>query len=81
MSAEWSAKSGVQRESAERQVQTGNRKASADKEPTTHANTLGGQRPRADSERKRAFRRARFSVHGLWGGLSYGKWEVTKKHR
>ena len=25
------------------------RKASADREPTTHANTLGGQRPRADS--------------------------------
>ena len=24
------------------------RKASADREPTTHANTLGGQRPRAD---------------------------------
>ena len=24
------------------------RKASADREPTTHVNTLGGQRPRAD---------------------------------
>ena len=62
VSTEWSAKSGVQRESAERQVQTGNykveckkwsakgkcRKASADREPTTHLNTLGGQRPRAD---------------------------------
>ena len=36
------------------------RKASADREPTQDLNTLGGQRPRADSERKRAFRRARF---------------------
>ena len=42
MSAEWSAKSEVQRESAERQVQGECRKASADKEPTTHLNTLGG---------------------------------------
>ena len=33
------------------------RKASADREPTTHLNTLGGQRPRAD--RLRAFRLAR----------------------
>ena len=36
------------------------RKASADREPTTHANTLGGQRPRADSKRERAFRQARY---------------------
>ena len=43
------------------------RKASADREPTTHVNTLGGQRPRADSKRERAFRRARFFVSvGLW---------------
>ena len=42
MSAEWSAKSEVQRESAKRQVQGECRKASADKEPTTHLNTLGG---------------------------------------
>jgi len=43
------------------------RKASADREPTTHLNTLGGQRPRADSKRERAFRRARFFVAvGLW---------------
>ena len=35
------------------------RKASADREPTTHANTLGGQRPRAD--RLRAFPLARVS--------------------
>ena len=48
MSAEWSAKSEVQRESAERQVQGECRKASADREPTTDLNTLGGQRPRAD---------------------------------
>ena len=57
VSAEWSAKSEVQRESAERQVQGKCRKASADREPTTDANTLGGQRPRAD--RLRAFRLAR----------------------
>ena len=43
------------------------RKASADREPTTHVNTLGGQRPRADSKRERAFRQARFFVSvGLW---------------
>jgi hypothetical protein len=45
------------------------RKANADREPTTHPNTLGGQRPRADSWRERAFRRARFFVSvgvGLW---------------
>ena len=43
------------------------RKASAEREPTTHLNTLGGQRPRADSWRERAFRRARFFVSvGLW---------------
>ena len=34
------------------------RKASADREPTQDVNTLGGPRPRADSKRKRAFRRA-----------------------
>jgi hypothetical protein len=42
VSAEWSAKSEVQRESAEKQVQGECRKTSADKEPTTHLNTLGG---------------------------------------
>ena len=51
MSAEWSAKSEMQRESekrqvqkasAERQVQGECRKTSADREPTTHSNTLGG---------------------------------------
>ena len=43
MSAEWSAKSEMQRESAERQSAEGKcRKASADREPTTHVNTLGG---------------------------------------
>ena len=42
MSTEWSAKSEVQRESAERQVQGECRKASADRQPTTHPNTLGG---------------------------------------
>ena len=43
VSTRWSAKSEVQRESAERQVQKGEcRKASADKEPTQDANTLGG---------------------------------------
>ena len=42
MSAEWNAKSEVQRESAKRKVQGECRKASADKEHTTHANTLGG---------------------------------------
>ena len=36
------AKSEMQRESAERQVQGECRKTSADKEPTTHLNTLGG---------------------------------------
>ena len=44
------------------------RKASADREPTTHPNTLGGQRPRAD--RLRAFRQAMFlylSVCGFVG--------------
>ena len=43
------------------------RKASADREPTTDPNTLGGQRPRAD--RLRAFRLAkvlRQSFVGLW---------------
>ena len=35
------------------------RKASAEREPTQDLNTLGGQRPRADSGRKRAFRRAK----------------------
>ena len=44
------------------------RKASADREPTQDVNTLGGQRPRADSGRKRAFRRARvFLFVGLRG--------------
>ena len=43
------------------------RKASAEREPTQDLNTLGGQRPRADSKRERAFRRARFFVSvGLW---------------
>ena len=42
VSAEWSAKSEMQRESAKRQVQGECRKASADREPTTHSNTLGG---------------------------------------
>ena len=42
MSAEWSAKSEVQRESEKRQVQGKCRKASADRQPTTHSNTLGG---------------------------------------
>ena len=51
------------------------RKASADREPTTHANTLGGQRPRADSGRKRAFRRARvFLFVGLWVCGFVGLW-------
>ena len=48
VSTEWSAKSGVQRESEERQVQTSAERQRADREPTTHPNTLGGQRPRAD---------------------------------
>ena len=43
------------------------RKASADREPTQDLSTLGGQRPRADSWRERAFRRARvFLFVGLW---------------
>ena len=42
MSTRWNAKNEVQRESAERQVQGKCRKASADREPTTHVNTLGG---------------------------------------
>ena len=42
MSTEWSAKSEVQRESAERQVQGECRKASADREHTQDVNTLGG---------------------------------------
>ena len=48
------------------------KKASADREPTTHANTLGGQRPRADSGRKRAFRRARFFLFVGLGGCGFG---------
>ena len=51
------------------------RKASADREPTTHVNTLGGQRPRADSWRERAFRRARcFVFVGLWVCGFVGLW-------
>ena len=51
------------------------RKASADREPTTHVNTLVGQRPRADSKRERTFRWARFlylSVCGLVGSFVWG---------
>ena len=49
----WSAKGKCRKASAEGKC----RKASADREPTQDANTLGGQRPRAD--RLRAFRLAR----------------------
>ena len=42
MSTEWSAKSEVQRESAERQVQGECSEASAGRQPTTDSNTLGG---------------------------------------
>ena len=54
------------------------RKASADRETTTLVNTLVGQRPRADSKRERAFRRARFlylsvcGFVGLWVRLFGG---------
>ena len=51
------------------------RKASAEREPTQDLNTLGGQRPRADSGRKRAFRRARvFLFVGLWVCGFVGLW-------
>ena len=48
------------------------RKASAEREPTQDLNTLGGQRPRADSKRERAFRRARFFVFVGLGGCGFG---------
>ena len=48
------------------------RKASADREPTQELNTLGGQRPRADSGRKRAFRRARVFLFVGLGGCGFG---------
>ena len=87
MSAEWSAKSEVQRESAERQVQGKCRKASADREPTTHVNTLGGQRPRADLWATASSADLRFcfyvllclcvwvyAIVGLWGCEFVGVW-------
>ena len=48
------------------------RKASADREPTTHSNTLGGQRPRAD--RLRAFRLAKVSRQSFVGLWVAGLW-------
>ena len=75
MSAEWSAKSEVQRESAERQVQGECRKTSADREPTTHVNTLGG------SDHVRIYGLPLlclcvwvYAIVGLWGCEFVGVW-------
>ena len=59
------------------------RKASADREPTTHPNTLGGQRPRADTQGASAhsagpgfFCLSVCGVVGLWGCGVVGLWCV-----